>query len=79
MSQIELIETFDPQPEAMVRSFHCAVCDKQHLQTGTLARVWVLYQEGYATQAHLACFNAAQQGLHLTGGIVPVRKHFSGL
>lgn len=59
--KIELIETFDPQPEAMVRSFHCAICDKQHLQTGELARVWVLYQEGYAAPASLACFNAIQQ------------------
>ena len=65
---IELIETFDPQPEAMVRSFHCAVCDKQHLQTGTLARVWVLFQEGYATQASLACLNAAEQSVQRTGG-----------
>jgi hypothetical protein len=61
MSRIELIEIFDPPPDAMVRSFHCAVCDKQHLQTGALARVWVLFQEGYATQALLACLNAAQQ------------------
>jgi hypothetical protein len=56
MSAIELIEVFDPIPEAMVRSFHCAVCDKQHLQKGKLARVWVLFQEGYATQASLECF-----------------------
>jgi hypothetical protein len=61
MSRIELIETFDPQPDAMVRSFHCVVCNKQHLQTGVLARVWVLFQEGYATQASLACFDDLQQ------------------
>jgi hypothetical protein len=66
MSRIELIKTFNPPPAAMVRSFHCAVCDKQHLQTGVLARVWVLYQEGYATQASLACLNAAQQSVKWT-------------
>lgn len=57
MSAVELIEVIDPQPEAMVRTFHCAVCDKQHLQTGQIARVWVLYQDGYASQAALECFD----------------------
>lgn len=58
MSNIELIEVFDPPADAMVRSFHCAICDKRHLQSGKLARVWVLYQEGYATQAHNDCLEA---------------------
>ena len=61
MSQIEIIEVIDPKPDAMVRSFHCAICDKQHLRTGKIARVWVLYQEGYASQAALECAEAVTQ------------------
>ena len=57
MSKIELIEYINPPAEAMIRQFHCAICDRQHLQAGRLARVWVLYQEGYATQAHEDCLS----------------------
>lgn len=52
----ELIETIDPPADAMVRTFHCAICDRQHLQKGQIARVWVKYQEGYASQAAQECF-----------------------
>lgn len=62
MRKIEIIEEFDPPADAMVRSFHCAVCDKAHLQTGKLARVWVLYQEGYASQAAIECAEKATNG-----------------
>ena len=58
MSKIELIEMIDPPSDAMVRTFHCAVCDKTHLQSGPIARVWVSYQEGYATQASPDCLEA---------------------
>lgn len=58
MPKIELIETIDPPTDAMVRTFHCAVCDKDHLQSGPIARVWVYYQEGYATQASPECLEA---------------------
>ena len=58
MSKIELIETIDPPADAMARTFHCAVCDKAHLQSGPIARVWVNYQEGYATQASPECLEA---------------------
>ena len=58
MSKIELIETIDPPADAMVRTFHCAVCDKAHLQSGPIARVLVNYQEGYATQASPECLEA---------------------
>lgn len=60
MNTYELIEVNDPAPDAMVRSFHCVICDKQHLQAGPIADVWVNYQEGYRTQAHLDCYQAQE-------------------
>lgn len=51
----EIIEYFDPEPEAMVRSFHCTVCNKRHLTTGRLAWVWVNFNGGYQSQAHEDC------------------------
>lgn len=56
MPKFELIEKIEPPTDAMVRSFHCQICDKQHLQTGELVRVWVNYEEGYSSQAALSCF-----------------------
>ena len=58
MPKFELIETINPPADAMVRTFHCQICDKQHLQTGEIARVWVYYQEVYACQAALSCLDA---------------------
>ena len=55
MTDFEIIETIDPPADAMVRSFHCQICDKAHLQTGEIVRIWVKYQEGYASQAAPVC------------------------
>ena len=54
MSKIELIEYIEAPDDAMVRQFHCACCNKI-IGNGKIARVWVLYQEGYAAQAHAEC------------------------
>lgn len=51
----ELIEKINPPADAMVRSFHCVICNKTHLQSGEIARVWVMYQQGYASQAAVSC------------------------
>ena len=51
----EVIEFIDPAPGAMVRSFHCHVCNRTHLQTGKIAVIWVNFQEGYRSQAAAAC------------------------
>lgn len=53
--EFEIIEVIDPKPEAMIRQFHCQVCNKTHLQTGKIAIIWVLFQEGYRSQAALSC------------------------
>jgi hypothetical protein len=54
--KFELIEKINPPTDAMVRTFHCQICDQQHLQIGELARVWVNFQEGYASQAAMICY-----------------------
>ena len=59
MTTIELIETINPPADAMVRTFHCHVCNCQHLQDGPIARIWINYQEGYAANAHPDCVDAA--------------------
>ena len=53
---IELIEITDPPSDAMVRSFHCCICDKQHLKKGRIVRVWVGGAGGYASQAAESCW-----------------------
>lgn len=61
MTEFEIIETINPPPDAMVRSFHCQICDKQHLQIGEIVRIWVKYQEGYASQAAPECCGIEKQ------------------
>lgn len=61
-NKFEIIETINPQADAMVRTFHCAICDKQHLQTGEIARVWVSAAGGYSANASMECFNALTEG-----------------
>jgi len=53
---IELIEYTNPPWDAMVRSFHCCICDKQHLHKGRIVRVWVGGAGGYAAQAAEDCW-----------------------
>jgi hypothetical protein len=60
MSKIELIETINPPADAMCRQFHCHICDKQHLQTGIIARIWVLFCEGHSALAALSCYEATK-------------------
>ena len=55
------IETIDPPSDAMVRTFFCTICDKAHLQSGPIVRVWrdsIPGIEGYATNANLECLLA---------------------
>lgn len=61
MKPFEIIEIIDPPAEAMVRTFHCHVCDKAHLQEGEIARIWVFYQDGYSTQASMECVKKLQE------------------
>ena len=55
MAQIEIIEVINPPEGAIIREMTCYVCNKRHLQKGKIARVWVLFQEGYMTNASLEC------------------------
>ena len=34
MKPFEIIEIIDPPAEAMVRTFHCHICDKAQLKSG---------------------------------------------
>ena len=55
------IETIDPPADAMVRTFFCAICNKAHLQSGPIMRVWrdsIPGVEGYATNASPKCLRA---------------------
>lgn len=53
----EIIEVIDPPADAMVRKFHCYVCNKDHLQKGKIVILWVKFQDGYRTQAAEVCVN----------------------
>ena len=55
---ITQIETIDPPADAMVRTFFCTICNRAHLQSGPIVRVWrdtIESVEGYATNASLEC------------------------
>ena len=55
---ITQIETIDPPADAMVRTFFCAICDKAHMQSGPIVRVWrdtIEGVEGHATNASPEC------------------------
>ena len=58
LDKYELIEEIDPPADAMVRTFYCVICDRAHLQTGQIARVWVRAAGGYSANASMACFEA---------------------
>ena len=52
------IETIDPPADAMVRTFFCTICNRAHMQSGPIVRVWrdtIEGVEGYATNASLEC------------------------
>ena len=58
------IETIDPPADAMVRTFFCAICNKAHLQSGPIVRVWrdsIPGVEGYATNASLDCLEGIKE------------------
>ena len=55
---ITQIETIDPPADAMVRTFFCTICNRAHMQSGPIVRVWrdtIEGVEGYATNASLEC------------------------
>ena len=41
MERYEKLETIDPMPDAMVRSFTCYLCGKEHLQRGRIVQLWL--------------------------------------
>ena len=61
MSDYEVVEVLDQPEGAIVREMTCYVCGKRHMQTGKIARVWVLFQEGYMTNAALECVDTTKR------------------